>query len=462
MAPSYICISLRAGQVQVLAALLHGHIVLVGGHGAVGRAHDPVAGDHLLDAVGAPAGDTGGGEQRREHLLGDAQHGVHQTGVHIHVGAHGRVAALALHHQRDADLLHLLQQGEIIGVALQLRHALGVLLQQHGTGVGHGIHRVTQSVDLAGAVAGLLIQQLVQIVPDGAVVVGIHVLLHIPEHLHDLGVGAAVKRPLQGAHSPGDGAVGIRAAGGHGAADEGGVIASAVLGVYHQHHIQQVGFLVGVALIRAHHPQEVLRRGQLRHREVDVQGVAVEVVPLHRVGVGYDGREIADELHRLQKHVVNGRVVRVGIVGVQAQHAARQLVHDVVAGVAHDHALGEPLRQLPRLVHDLVEVGQLASGGQIAHQQQVGYLLEAEGARRAVRLHDVRQLDAPVVQAARRGDALAVLHQIALHAAHLGHAHQHAGAVAVAQTQLHVAPVVIRADGILLLNAAAQGGGILL
>ena len=188
----------------------------------------------------------------------------------------------------------------------------------------------------------------------------------------------------------------------------------------------------------------------------------MEVVPLHRVGVGYDGREIADELHRLQKHVVNGRVVRVGIVGVQAQHAARQLVHDVVAGVAHDHALGEPLRQLPRLVHDLVEVGQLASGGQIAHQQQVGHLLEAEGARRAVRLHDVRQLDAPVVQTARRGEALAVLHQIALHAAHLGDAHQHAGAVAVAQTQLHVAPVVIRADGILLLNAAAQGGGILL
>ena len=81
---------------QVLSALLHGDIRLVGGDGAVGRAHDPVAGDYLLNAVGAPAGNTGGGKQRREHLLRDAQHGVHQSGVHIHVGAQRRVVVAVL------------------------------------------------------------------------------------------------------------------------------------------------------------------------------------------------------------------------------------------------------------------------------------------------------------------------------------------------------------------------------
>ena len=36
---------------------------------------------------------------------------------------------------------------------------------------------VAQAVELAGAVAGLLVQQLHQIVADGAVVVGVHILL---------------------------------------------------------------------------------------------------------------------------------------------------------------------------------------------------------------------------------------------------------------------------------------------
>ena len=188
----------------------------------------------------------------------------------------------------------------------------------------------------------------------------------------------------------------------------------------------------------------------------------MEVVALHGVGVGHDRGEVADELHGLQQHIVDGRVVRVGIVGVQAQHAAGQLVHDAAAGMAHDHALGESLRQLPGLVHDLVKVDQLALGGQIAHQEQVGHLLEAEGAGPAVGLHDVGQLDAAVVQLAGDGNALAVLQQIALDAAYPGHAHQNACAVAVAQAQLHVAPVMLRTDGIFVLYAAAQRAGVLL
>ena len=203
------------------------------GHGTVGGTHDPVAGDDLLHTVGAPACDTGRGEQRREHILRNAQHGVYQTGIHVHIGAHGGVAVAALLHQRNAQLLHLLQQSELVGVALDLRHMLGVLLQQHRTGVGNGIHRVAQTVELSGLVTGLAVQQLVQIIPDRAVVVGIHIFLDVLEHLHHLGVGAAVQRALQGAHSSGDGAVGVRTAGGHGAAHEGGVVAAAVLGMHH-------------------------------------------------------------------------------------------------------------------------------------------------------------------------------------------------------------------------------------
>ena len=73
----------------------------------------------------------------------------------------------------------------------------------------------------------------------------------------------ALAPPWRGAHGPGDGAVGVRAAGGQGPADKGGVVAAAVLRVDHQHHVQQVGLFLGVALVSPEHPQEVFCRGQV-------------------------------------------------------------------------------------------------------------------------------------------------------------------------------------------------------
>ena len=142
---------------EVCRPLLHGDVMPVDGDGAIRRTHDAAAGDQLLHAVGAPARDTGGGKQRREHIRRDAQHGVYQTGVHIHVGAQRRVIVAAFLHQRDAQLLHLLQKGEVLGVALDLRQMLGVLLQQHGAGVGDGVYRVTEAVQLADENVGVVL-----------------------------------------------------------------------------------------------------------------------------------------------------------------------------------------------------------------------------------------------------------------------------------------------------------------
>ena len=137
--------------------LLHWYIVTFNADGAVGRTHDTAARHQLLHTVGTPAGYTGGGKQRREHIRRDAQHGVYQAGVHIHVGTQRRVVVAALLHQRDAQLLHLLQKGEVLGIALDLRQMLGVLLQQHGAGIGDGVHRVTEAVQLADENVGVVL-----------------------------------------------------------------------------------------------------------------------------------------------------------------------------------------------------------------------------------------------------------------------------------------------------------------
>lgn len=67
---------------------LNRHVGLGAADGVlVGGADDALAGGDLLEAVGGPAGHAGAGEQGREQVLGNAHHGVDETGVHIHVRA---------------------------------------------------------------------------------------------------------------------------------------------------------------------------------------------------------------------------------------------------------------------------------------------------------------------------------------------------------------------------------------
>ena len=186
------------------------------------------------------------------------------------------------------------------------------------------------------------------------------------------------------------------------------------------------------------------------------------MVALDGVGIGHDGGKIPDKLHRLAQQIVHRQIVRIRVVGVQRQDAAAQFIHDVTAGAPHDHPLGEALRQFSGPVHDLIEVPQLPLRGQISHQQQIRHLLEPEGSLRPVGLHNVVELDAPVVKPSGDGDALAVLQQIALHAAHLGDAHHNAGAVAIAQTPFDLAMVIFLTDVIFLPDLTAQRPGVLL
>ena len=167
------------------------------------------------------------------------------------------------------------------------------------------------------------------------------------------------------------------------------------------------------------------------------------------------------QLHRLEQDVVQRGVVGILVVGIQGQHAPGQLVHDAPAGVLHDHVLGKPSRQLPGPVHDLVEAGQLFPGGEIAHEQQVGNFLKAKGPCPLVGLHDLVEFNAAVVQLAGHRHPHAILDHVTQHRTHPGDPDGHTGAVAVAQAELDIVPIVPGVNVVLFFNVVAQGTCIL-
>ena len=266
-----------------------------------------------------------------------------------------------------------------------------------------------------------------------------------------------MQRTFQRTDRTGNCTVRVGSAGGQRAADEGRVVAAAVLGMNHHHHVEKVRLFFRVAGVRANHAQEVLRRGKLRARIVDMQRFSVKIVAVHRVGICHNCRERANELDGLREQIVCRRIIRVFIVGIQQQHAPRQIVHDVPARVAHDHAFGEAFRELPGFAHDIIEIGKLRFCRQVSHQKQVRDLLVAERSILAMCFDDFVEINAAVIELAWHGHAPAVFDQIALDAADLRHTDQNAGSVAVPKPALDLSKVIAVGNLIFLLDKAAEG-----
>ena len=180
-------------------------------------------------------------------------------------------------------------------------------------------------------------------------------------------------------------------------------------------------------------------------------------MPLGGEGVRRDQREAGDEADGLPQDVFERGIVRALVVGIQGQHAAGQLVHDVAAGGLEDHVLGEGGGHLPGLGHDVIEALQLRAGRELAEQEQVGDLFIAEGAVLLVRGDDILDADAAVVKLAGHRHALAVHHIVALDAADLADADEHAGAVRVPKAALDALVLkIMRVDRVLLRDILAQ------
>ena len=177
----------------------------------------------------------------------------------------------------------------------------------------------------------------------------------------------------------------------------------------------------------------------------------------HGVGVGHDKGHTGHYGHRLAQHIGGGGIVGAGVVGIQSQHAAGQLIHQIVGRGLEHHVLVEARGQLARLLQQGAELVVLGLIGQRAHQKQIHHFLIAEGAGFQVGLHNVRGIDAPVIQLAGHGHSLAVDNGVALHAAHAGDAYNNAGAVGISQPPLHVHMGVLTfVNGVGALNIRVQ------
>ena len=145
---------------------------------------------------------------------------------------------------------------------------------------------------------------------------------------------------------------------------EGGVVTAAVLGVEDEGQVQDFGLELGILAVRPQDEQNVLRRGEVGLRVVDIQAVAVVIVAVGLVAVDRQKRKQGDELQTLPQHVFSRDIVGVFVIGIQREDTARQGVHHVRARRLHDDVPHEAGGQGAVIGEYLLEFRELLPGRQ--------------------------------------------------------------------------------------------------
>ena len=152
---------------------------------------------------------------------------------------------MVAHHLR-CQALDALDERELIAQVLLGGKCARVTAAHLGARVAQRVDGVAHTVDETRAVEGLLVENLAQVGRDLVLVLPIgDVRTDVLVHGHDLGVGAAVARALERADSRGVGGIRVGGRRRQHAASEGGVVASAVLGMQHEHNVEQHRLIAG-------------------------------------------------------------------------------------------------------------------------------------------------------------------------------------------------------------------------
>ena len=227
---------------------------------------------------------------------------------------------------------------------------------------------------------------------------------------------------------------------------EGGVVAAAVLGVEHQTEVQQLGLKRRVGRVLAQHHQEVLRRRAARHRVAHEERLPVVIVHLRLIGIGRHRGEARHQVDALAQHRRDAHRIGRLVIAVSRENRPCQGVHDVPARLA-DNLFQQQIGQRALGVQDRVPLFQLGLVRQLPEEQQIRRLLEAGAPFALEAVHQFLHVHPAIELLARHRDQLILVHHVAVNRADTRQPNQHARAILVAQTALHVvAPVKLRVD----------------
>ena len=214
-----------------------------------------------------------------------------------------------------------------------------------------------------------------------------------------------------------------------------------MLGVQDQAAVEQLGLVIRIFAVRAHQMQDILRSRALGVGHMQEHGIPVEIPALGLIGVRDDDRELGHQADALAHDVFHRGLIRVGVVGIERQRRAGELVHNIPAGRAHNHILGEVVRQGALQADRVLELLELAAVRQLAAHEQIAHLLKPEAVFLLQAVDQVVDVIAAVGQAAFDRLALAFVEYVAVYVAQIARADQHAGAVRIAQAALDAEPV---------------------
>ena len=233
---------------------------------------------------------------------------------------------------------------------------------------------------------------------------------------------------------------------------ECGVVASPMFRVEHQGKIEELCLQMGILSVLPQKMQQIFRRRQCRIGAVDHKAfvemeMAVRLVPIYGKRRKHGGK-----LQTLAQHVRHSGIVRIVVVGIEGKDTARENVHHILAGRLHDHITDEGGRQAPTFREQLPEPRQLHGVWQLGEQQQIERLLKSKPVVREKSVDQRAHVDTAVIELPLARKLFPVRTALfRLDPGDLRQSRDHAVAVEIAQTAVHVMLSIHFRDNVVVL-----------
>ena len=342
-------------------------------------------------------------------------------------------------HDLRRQALDAFDERELLAQVLLGRQRARVMAADLGARVAQCVDGVAHAVDEARAVKGLLVEDLAQVGCDLVLVFPVgNMRADVLVHRHDLGVGAAMARTLERTDGRGVGGVRVGGRRGQHAAGERGVVTAAVLGMQHEHHVEQHGLVAGERHAAAEHLQDGLGGGKAGRRVRHVHLGAATLGDRRHMRECGDAGETGEHGDGDVDLVLGRDRVGLGVEGVEQQHGALKHVHDARRHRGHGELFDVLVAQVPKGAQTSAKAVEFLLVGQRARDKQVGDLFVAIAILGLGAVDQVLDAIAAQRELALVGYDLAVDLVVAVHVRDAGKARDHARAVGIAQTALDV------------------------